>query len=211
LKYVLSIYKNKEINYDIITMNYLKYLEFNRLMRELQFVESDFEYQSEIIKLSDDQFLRSVNDFLVDYPELDDIYSKKRNTFNEKLLEDSFVNKEDIEDIVKEKIPEAKKLYRTIVKSTHPDKVNNIRLNDLYKEATRAYEENDIITLYKVSNELNIEFEFSDDIIIDIRERIDMLKSKTKMLESTYTFKWIKSDDDERNKIILEFIKSKIK
>jgi hypothetical protein len=37
------------------------------------------------------------------------------------------------------------------------------------------------------------------------------LKSKTKMLESTYTFKWIKSDDDERNKIILEFIKSKIK
>jgi hypothetical protein len=199
-------------------MNYLRCLEFNRLMRELQFVESDYEYQSEILKLNDDNFLNSVNNFLINYPELNDIYLKKRNFFDEKLLEDSIIIEEDItidienDSYIEEKNPELKKLYRSIVKSTHPDKVDNNKLNSLYKEATIAYEENDIITLYKVSKELDIQFDFNDDVFIDIKERIDMLKSKTKMLESTYTFKWIKSnDDEEKSKIILDFIKSKIK
>jgi len=39
-------------------MNHLKYLEFQRLMKELQFVESDYMYQSEILKLSDSEFLK---------------------------------------------------------------------------------------------------------------------------------------------------------
>jgi enoyl reductase-like protein len=116
-----------------------------------------------------------------------------------------------VEEKSKELNSELKKLYRNIAKTTHPDKVSNNRLNDLYNEATIAYDEFDIITLYKVSSELNIEFEFDDDFIDSVKSKIDNIKNSANMLENTYTFKWINSNDEERNKIIFEFIKSKIK
>ena len=187
-------------------MNHLKYLEFQRLMKELQFVESDYEYQNEIIRIKDSDFLNSVNDFLNNYPELQEIYTNKKSKIDIDVIEDV-----QIDDDIKEEIPEAKSLYRSIVKSTHPDKVDNKRLNHLYKQATEAYDNNDLITLYKVSSELDINIEFNGDLINQIRNKIDLLKSQTKMLESTFTFKWIKSDDEsEKNKIILEFIRSRI-
>ena len=39
-------------------MNQLKYLEFQKLMKELQFVESDFQYQSEFMRVSDVEFFK---------------------------------------------------------------------------------------------------------------------------------------------------------
>ena len=62
-------------------MNHLKYLEFQRLMKELQFVESDYEYQNEIIRIKDSDFLNSVNDFLNNYPELQEIFTNKKSAY----------------------------------------------------------------------------------------------------------------------------------
>jgi len=103
-----------------------------------------------------------------------------------------------------------KQIYREIVKSTHPDKVKNFKLNELYIEATQACESNDIVTLYKVCSELLIDFEFDQDEINKIKERIENYKNQIGFLESTYTFKWLKSDDSEKDKIILNFIKNRL-
>ena len=130
-------------------MNQLKYLEFQRLMKELQFVESDYLYQSEIIKISDVEFLKSVDTLLDQFPELKEVYYKKQEEKFQNINEQQFQNVE-VEPKVKEEIPEVKKLYRDIVKTTHPDKIKNHKLNELYLEATEAYEQNDIVTLYKV-------------------------------------------------------------
>ena len=193
-------------------MNHLKYLEFQRLMKELQFVESDYEYQNEIIRIKDSDFLNSVTDFLNNYPELQEIYNNKKIKID--LIGDvqsNYNKEEELREELKEEIPEVKSLYRNIVKSTHPDKVDNKHLNNLYKQATEAYENNDLITLYKVSSELDINIELNEDLINQIINKIDLLKSQTKMLESTFTFKWIKSNNqNERNQIILEFIKSQL-
>lgn len=190
-------------------MNQLRYLEFQRLMKELQFVESDLEYQSEILKISDEEFIKSVNNFLTNYPELEQIYQQKKETFEKILLENKIEIKEEIQE--KNILPEAKKLYRKIVKSTHPDKVINNKLNDLYRLATQAYDDNDMITLYKVSSELEINFEIDDNLILEIKDKVDSLKSQTNLLKSTFTYRWIKSNStNEKNKIILEFIKTKI-
>ena len=188
-------------------MQYLKYLEFQRLMKELQFVESDLDYRSEILRINDAEFIKSINDFLENYPDLKSIYEEKTKVSSEFILN---VQDTKVEEKSKELNSELKKLYRNIAKTTHPDKVSNNRLNDLYNEATIAYDEFDIITLYKVSSELNIEFEFDDDFIDSVKSKIDNIKNSAKMLENTYTFKWINSNDEERNKIIFEFIKSKI-
>jgi hypothetical protein len=192
----------------------LKYLEFQRLIKELQFVESDYSYQSEIIKQSDKIFLESVNDILEKYPDLNKIWQDK------KIKETDILN-QDIKDVVVEEDiiepdkptqnKDIKKIYREIVKSTHPDKIKSSKLNELYLEATQAYETSDVVTLYKVCLDLMIDFDWSDDEISKIKERIDLYKNQIIFLESTYTFKWLKSNDDDRIQLVLKFIQNKIR
>jgi len=191
----------------------LKYLEFQRLIKELQFVESDYLYQSEIINQSDKIFLDSVNNVLDEYPDLKTIWEEKQSVFyeNEPLIVED-INTEIEQSIQKTKhSSEIKKIYREIVKSTHPDKIKSTKLNELYLEATNAYESDDLITLYRVCSELMIDFDWSDDEILKVKERVEKYKNQINFLESTYTFKWLKSDDNDKLKIILKFIENKIK
>jgi hypothetical protein len=194
-------------------MNHIKYLEFQRLIRELQFVESDYLYQSEILKLSDSEFLNSVTGILDQFPDLKEIYYRRQNEIFEKMIVEPMSESiQSVEEEVQiEENLEAKKLYRDIVKTTHPDKIKNHKLNELYLQATEAYEKNDIVTLYKVCSELDIEFDLPDDYLYKIREKIESYKNQVSFLEKTYTFRWVKSNNDsEKNKILVEFIKSQI-
>lgn len=188
-------------------MNHIKYLEFQKLMKELQFVESDYIYQSEVMKVLDIDFFKSVNNILENFPDLKDIYFKKESNSSFSYKE---VTLEDI-SLIKNESPEVKNLYHSIVKTTHPDKVKNHKLNELYLEATEAYEQNDIITIYKVCSELSLEFELPDNYLLEIRDKINLYKNKIKFLENTFTFKWFNSDNtNEKNRIIIDFIKNKI-
>ena len=194
-------------------MNHIKFLEFQRLIRELQFVESDYNYQSEIIRISDIEFLKNVDDILSKSPELKEIYYKKKDLLINRVINMPLI--EDKSDLLVTDVEtdnlEVKKLYRNIVKATHPDKIKNSILNDLYMEATKAYENNDIVTLYKVCSDLNISFDLPDDFIVRVKDRIDLIKKQVSFLENTYTFKWIKSSNiQDKNKIIIEYIRSKI-
>jgi len=195
-------------------MSRLKSLEFQRLIKELQFIESDYIYQSEIIREYNNVFLDSVETILDRYPELKSIY-RDRNT--NKFINSSNIepNIDDIEVdvlVIKPTIDsDVKNIYRKIVKSTHPDKIKNLKLNELYLEATSAYEINDLVTLYKVSSELMIEFEWSESILEQVKDKILNYKSQISFLESTYTFKWLKSSsEDDKLKIILSFIENKL-
>lgn len=184
----------------------LKYLEFQRLIRELQFVESDYIYRSEIIKQSDKFFLESVDGVLDKYPDLKSIWQEN----SERKIR--YVESNGVQDDLEESIDlPVKKLYRDIVKITHPDKIKNKKLNELYIEATNAYESKDFVTIYKVCSELMINFEYDEEILSIIKSKIEGYKSQILFLESTYTFKWLKSSDDDKVKVILNFIENKIK
>jgi phage regulator Rha-like protein len=192
-------------------MNNLKYLEIKRLIKELEFVETNFEYQSEILKITELDFNKSIYTFLRKFPELESIYKERKEELDSILntgtaLEDIITEtKEEIESIDS---PQIKKLYRDIVKMTHPDIVNNFRLNEVYKEASEAYECSDIIKLYQISSELELNHELNDDIIQKINEKIKLLKIQTEMLNSTFTYRWIKSA--QKDEVVLDYIKSKI-
>jgi hypothetical protein len=67
------------------------------------------------------------------------------------------------------------------------------------------------VTLYKVSSELMIEFEWSESILEQVKDKILNFKSQISFLESTYTFMWLKSsNEDDKLKIILSFIENKL-
>lgn len=216
-------------------MNKVKSLEFKKLFKELEFIESDFEYRNEIISEADAQFISSINQFLESHPELKEIYdnkvtekinqSIKKKEESEEKIDDSNSDDtensenepesiEETEEEIKDKksVSEIKRLYREIVKLTHPDKVKNKKLNEMYLKATKYYDDKNKIGIYAVCNELSIEYEITNEDIQLIYDEIKRLQQKINFLESTYTWKWYNCEDEEqKSQILLNYIKLKIK
>jgi hypothetical protein len=218
-------------------MKKAKKLEFKRLLKELDFIETDYEYRTEIVSEADSEFMSSINEFLSNNKELKEIYDKiitdkidksikeKIDSIDKEELNSEELNKEleqeaeqelekdDLEKIQKEdKSAEVKRVYREIVKMTHADKVNDKRLNDIYIKSTELYNNNDKIGLYKICDELGIDYKLDENDTDIIEDKITDLKKKISFLESTFTWKWLNTKDEKlRDKIILDFISMRIK
>lgn len=202
-------------------MNRLQYLQAKKLFKELDYIESDFEYRNEIISEADSEFITQVNNFLDNHPELKEIYDEKidnhiqqsilRNTeevielFESESIEEETITYED------PKLPKVKKLYREIVKLTHPDKVDKKSLNDLYLSATKYYDNNDKIGIYKICTELDIDYDLDDDDNQIIESKIEDLKRRIQFLESTFTWQWINTNGDkEKTEMLINYIRMRL-
>lgn len=202
-------------------MNRLKDLEIKRLLKELDFIETDYEYRSEIVSEADSEFMDSINQFLSKNPELKDLYDKKVTNRIEKTIkniknneeQEEFINEEQSKEddvMINDKSPDVKKVYREIVKLTHPDKIKDKRLNNYYIKSTDLYNDNDKIGLYKICDELGIEYQIDENDTEIIEDKINTLKRKINFLESTFTWKWFNTKDEKsRERILLDFISLK--
>lgn len=212
-------------------MSKIKHLENKKLLKELEFIETDFEYKTEIISEADTNFIKNINEFLSRHPELKKMIDKRMSEkidnmvkekekadendqiSNNKLEDNSDIEENNIEvddnKIVKsEKI---KKLYREIVKLTHPDKVSDSKLNDLYIKSTKSYDENDLVSIYTICDELNIEYESDETDNVFISERITVLKERINFMESTFTWKWYTAGDNrQKDDILMSYIKAQL-
>jgi hypothetical protein len=157
-------------------MDKIKSLKLKRLLKELDYIESDYELRNEIIVDADNEFINYINSFLLDYPELKEIYDNKISELNESIenleiiktdeseIEVEYINESNLEEDLAEKelTNELKKIYREIVKITHPDIVKVKKLNDLYIKATNFYDERNKIGLYKVCEGVGINYELTE-------------------------------------------------
>lgn len=196
-------------------MDKIKQLEIKKIIKELDYLESDFEYKSEIVVEIDSGFMKSVGFFLENNPPLKEIFDDRideRLDIAIKRNQDESISVEVIdEEIVDNKSQKLKKLYRDIVKITHPDRVDNKRFNDIYIKATGIYSRNDLVSIYSVCNELKIDFIVDEEDEKNIIERIGMLKARIEFVESTFTWKWHYSEtEQERNRLIFSYIKSRL-
>lgn len=290
-------------------MDKIKLLEMNKLLKELEYLESDQNFKNEIIKEIDSDFIGEVNEFLKKHPELKDLFEKKVNrkidetirnrheeefrkrnkdihfapsgepikpifdeegkpivpkfdeggqyvpptdengnpikVFDKKgnpventkdengktlppkiedsdLVEEEAENEEPEEEITEEqaeikkkeevKSKKIKKVYREIVKLTHPDKVKDVRLNEIYLKATSFYDKNDLIAIYSVCNELKIAYELDEIDYELIKIKINTIKERIKFMESTFTWKWHKAENaEEKQMLVMNYIKNQIK
>lgn len=204
----------------------IKKLEINKLFKEFEYVKSDYEYKSEIVREADVEFLKSIDVILNKNEELKSIYRDKvdiklKDTIEKRTqdihIEESDIDGSEIESIIEENnnqkdigTNKIKMLYRQIAKVTHPDKVEQERLNTLYIEASKFYNENDIIGIYKICDELYIPYEVEDDDIMLVKENITILKDRISFLESTFTWKWFNENDDNKNELVLKYIRNQI-
>jgi hypothetical protein len=200
-------------------MNNLQKLESKRLLKELGFYESDLEYKSELVNHVETTFIQSVNDYLEEHPTLKDAFDDKINkrieeTVN-KNISSEYTNKvifdEDVKLDSKVENPKMKKLYREIVKQTHPDKIKNEKLNNLYIEAGKSYENNDLFNIYSICDELGIIYELDESENYIIKDKIKSLQDKINFIQSTFTWQWYYSEEEiEKNNIIKEYVKKQI-
>lgn len=204
-------------------MNRLQFLQTKKLFKELEYIESDFEYRNEIISEADSEFISQVNNFLEHHPELKEIYDEKiDNHIQQSILRNTeevielFNENEAIEEEIlvyeNTRTSKVKKLYREIVKLTHPDKVNNKSLNDLYLSATKYYDNNDQIGIYKICTELDIDYELDEQDNQIIESKIEDLKRRIEFLESTFTWQWINTNGDkEKTEMLINYIRMRLK
>ena len=202
-------------------MNRLQYLQTKKLFKELEYMESDFEYRNEIISEADSEFITEVNNFLDNHPELKEIYDEKIDNHIQKSIlrnTEEVIELFEIEPIEEEtityedpKLPKVKKLYREIVKLTHPDKVDKKSLNDLYLSATKYYDNNDKIGIYKICTELDIDYDLDDEDNQIIESKIEDLKRRIQFLESTFTWQWINTNGDkEKTEMLINYIRMRL-
>lgn len=188
----------------------IKKLEINKIFREFEYLKSEFEYKSELVREADSQFLRNIDEILNKNSELREIYNDKTKP-NLNIKENTIV--EDVEEIEVEKEEDVKikGLYRQIAKLTHPDKVSDVKLNQMYIEATRYYVDRDIIAIYKICDTLSIPYEVEESDIDIVKQNIDLLKERISFIENSYTFKWYQiNDEKKRNLTTLSYIRTKL-
>lgn len=198
-------------------MDKLKELELKKLLSQLSFMEIEYEYKTEVIKQSDALFMKEVDSTLERNTELRELYEKKNIEKIEKIIKEvlnesgDFINdeyeNEDIEVATKVIPKEVRNIYREIVKLTHPDRVDDDKLKDIYINATECYENVDKFGLYKICDTLNIPYKIDIDDIEDINKTIEDFKNKIDFIESTFTWLWYNSEDSKKNEILLMFIK----
>lgn len=206
-------------------MKKIRKLEVKKLIKELNFTESDYIYKKEMVNEIEVLFNESVNSFLEDHPEIKQVFNDKvnqsvENIFNNKKLEiENKLNseektgqpQEEDEVVINVKVEKIKKLYREIAKTTHPDKISNKKLNDIYLKATQYYNTLDITGTYSLCDELEITYEVDDEDYQLIVDKINELKDRIKFIESTLTWQWYNTENDsQKTRIIINYIKSRL-
>ena len=197
-------------------MNKLHQLEARKLLKELDYVKSDFEYKNEIVFEADSAFLESLNNFLEKNITLKEIFEKNTNhKIDDMIRERSSKNTspESVEISIVDKAANEniRKIYRSVAKKTHPDKISDARLNDIYIMAREMYESNDVMGIYSICDQLGIPYEMSVEDLTTLKDRILMMKDRVAFMESTFSWKWHHSEDEgERSRMLFEYVKSKI-
>ena len=193
-------------------MEHVKKLEINKLVKELDFVKSEYEYKHEVLQGIDKEFIDSVNFFLEKYPQLKQVFDEKVINIDPIIttIDTSLIDViDDVDEVstteyINEGDSKIRRLYRSIAKSTHPDKLKNESLKELYLEATNAYNSNNLLPILSICDKLRIPYEVTDDETSLIRDEISNIKNRVSFLETTYTWQWyINEDDKMRDEIIL--------
>jgi len=192
----------------------LKQLEIKKIFQEYNLLLVDDEYKKEMINEYRADFLTEIEnkrrelDIEPEVPKIED-EPKAENIDSSDAVAEPTKTIIYVDEETKKKL---KKIYKEIVKKTHPDKTNSEKHLDMYIKSKQAYEENNIIDLYSICIDLQIEFDYD---VIDIKsmlEIIDHKKMKLKNLESSYLWLWVHSQDEsEKEKIISLFIQAYVK
>ena len=186
-------------------------LKLNKLIQEYSFLMLDFEYKMEMVEEHRQPFMENVTEKRkeeTEEPKPQQQDSENQKT-NEPKKKEAKIKDDVLDDNTKGKI---KKIFRDIVKKTHPDKIGSDEYLDVYISAKNAYEDNDLMELYHICGKIGIMVDPEVQDMILLEELIEMKRQEIKNIESSFIWTWIKTETDEqKDNLVSQFIKTHYK
>jgi len=185
----------------------LKQLEIKKLLTEYDYLIIDEEIKIELVNEYLPKFTEEVNKFTnkIEGKKEEEGSNKEKqiNINNDEPKEKEIKKVIEDDDLSEETKNKIKKLFREIVKKTHPDKTKSEDLIEIYIKAKDAYEANDILKLIHYANRLNISVELNDDEIKLFKDLIISKKEELTEIENSWLWKWYKADSEKEKDIII--------
>lgn len=177
----------------------LELLEIKKLLQEYSFLKVDDEFKQEVIQDGKAEFLERVHQTNGTPPPLPEPEATEGDAA--KLVDPNSIDPNLVGENVKIKI---KKLYREIVKLTHPDKTEEVEMVDLYTKATMAADNFDLFVLYDICAKLNITHTFDSEDRIVLKEHIFKKKEKLDSIEKSFIWVYLTADTEEKKEELIK-------
>jgi len=107
--------------------------------------------------------------------------------------------------------PKIKKMFKSIAKEVHPDKLGNLsqeekqKKKDMYQTARRALEEEDFASLYTICKELDLELpEIDEEGVAKIEKQIMSIKKEINRIKSTFMWQWLFAPSKQAKESLIE-------
>lgn len=181
-------------------------LKITKIIQEYTYLKSDEDYKKELININQVDFLKTINE---EISKIDPTKIKPQPE-NESNIDKPKPEPKLNEDLVShnDKV-KMKKVYREIVKLTHPDRVEDKEMHELYLLATMAYDQYDLFELYFIANSLKIHFKLTLEETKILNELIQVKKEDITKLEKSFVWSWLScSTDEQRMEVVNSFIKT---
>jgi hypothetical protein len=177
----------------------LKKLGIKKIFQEYNLLLVDDEYKKEMVSEYRNEFLTEIEN---KKNELGIESNKNIVTSGETKEKTKIII--DIDDESKKKL---KKIYKDIVKKTHPDKTNSSDMVELYMQATEAHDNHNLFELYSICLTLDIPVELDENDFDTLNGLIDNKKKELKSIETSFIWLWVHAKNDmEKESIIKLFI-----
>jgi len=183
-------------------MDKLKKLEIQRLLKEYDLLVLGDEYKQEIVDNYTTEFMK---DILGEGPneKKENPEPKKEEPKKEKLIQDDELDAETKKML--------KKVFRDVMKKTHPDIIKTEEYLDFYRLAKEAYDTNNIVELVLIASKLNVDFELNEKHVEFIKRIIEIKKKEMEAFQKSYLYMWAHAKSPAEKKAIVELFKGKLR
>jgi len=169
------------------------------LLNELEIIELNEMYVDEFSNTYRPLFMTEVSKHTKDLPPI------SANTEDQK---NNFKKEKEVFEVTEEEKLKIKEIYREIAKICHPDKITDNYMNSLYILAHDAYDRNDLLTLYKLCQKINLEINLDETNILLLQRIVNSKKEKQIILETSFLWLWVHAKtQDEKDSYVLQYVK----
>ncbi len=107
--------------------------------------------------------------------------------------------------------PDVKNIYRHLASKFHPD-IKNTGDEKIFRQASEAYEENNIAVLLKLAAENNIKIStIHNDTILLIKTNVETLRQDIITKKESVAWRWAQADNQQEREEVLEHLAAYIR
>jgi hypothetical protein len=177
---------------------------YEKMVSELGFLEADLEYHQAVMNENQAEFEEAISE-LAKKKGVDLSQKKPKPKKGPPPARSTKKNKK------KKPRKKTKDLYKKIATIAHPDKLLNCseeereKKKKLFVEASKALEEDMILTLHKLAKDAGIDPGELDEEDFEIfKIQIEQLRKTISQLESTWIWNWANAEDDLKKEFIVD-------